>query len=139
MFWVLSLFFNVPVLIALLVLAAAAAGIYFTLGPAKLVQIALDARTWLVVGGVFVYLTLQDTAKTIEAQQQKIETAKIAETAGNDSQAVVTGVMEKQEEREVAEQELQAAIDKAAPGDEVDALMDEIARQQDAADAARRD
>lgn len=130
MFGFLSLFFNIPMLIAILALAAVAAGIYFTLGPVKLIQIALNWKTWLVVAGIFGGIALWHSAHTIKDQQTQIDTAAVIIDSGKDSQAVITTHVQKKEKRQVQQNTEQAVIDQAPVGEELDALMDEIAREQ---------
>lgn len=131
MYSLLWLFLNWKVLVAIFGAALAAAGVYFVKGPKRLMEIVLDARTWVIVGGILLYLTLLNSAETIREQTLQIETQKIAETAGEDSEAVVENVRKEEEERQVQEEREQAAIDNAEPGDELDALLDEIYREHD--------
>ncbi|SRR6266567_1409664 len=130
MFGFLSLFFNIPMLIAVLALAAVAAGIYFTLGPVKLIQIALNWKTWLVVAAIFGGIALWHSSTKIAEQQTQIDTAAVIIDSGKDSQAVITTHVQKKEKRQVQQNTEQAVIDQAPVGEELDALMDEIAREQ---------
>jgi len=131
MIWsILSLFINIPMLLVILGIAAIAAIIYFTLGPVRLIALALDWRIWIAVAAVVVLVALYNSSKTIEAQQQEIATAVVVEQASTDTATVVTRVIRKKQTRQVQAAQEQAVIDAAPVGEELDDLMDEIAREQ---------
>lgn len=128
----LTMFINVPMLILALTLLGIGAAIYFTLGPIKLLSIVLDARTWILVGGLVVGVTFWQSAHTIQQQKEEIASVETEQKAGKDSQAVVTNLIKKTQHRQTQAAIHQAIIDAAKPGDELDALLDEIQNEQTA-------
>jgi len=127
----LGMFLNLPMLIFVIVLAAIATAIWFTptLGPAYLLSLATDARVWigiaLVVGGI----VLWHSSQTIQKQQQVIAVQQQNTQASTDTQAVITDDVKKKQTRVVQQQNEQHAIDTAPVGDQEDALLDVIARE----------
>jgi len=132
----LSIFVNWYILGLVIALAAVAALIYFTQGPATLVKVALDARTWMGVGVAVAFLTLYSSSQTIQRQQTEIATTTTDKTAGDNSQAVVTDVVVKKQGRQKQAEAQQTVIEQAKPGDAVDDLMDEFAQED--AEAAKK-
>lgn len=129
-FGILSLFFNIPMLLVVLGIIAVVVIIYFTLGPVTLVKIVLDWRVWVIVGGIVLLVALWHSSTKIEAQKVQIDTAAVVQDASTDTLAVVTHITKQKQVRKVSEDHAQAVIDSAKHGDELDALMDEIAREQ---------
>lgn len=127
-------FFSWPVLLAIAVMIAIAVVIAIApppLGPARLLQIGLDSRTWIIIAAVLFGISYYHNAQVVQQQQVQIKTDQQDKTAGGDSAAVVTDVVNKKQKRTVQTQQQQTAITAAPEGDKVDALMDEIAKEND--------
>jgi hypothetical protein len=131
---VILAFFSWPVLLCIAVLVAIAVLIAVApppLGPARLLQIALDSRTWIIIAGLLFGISYYHNAQVIQKQATQINTDEQASTAGGDSAAVVTDDVKKKQKRTVQTQQQQATITAAPEGDKVDALMDEIAKENE--------
>lgn len=129
---VILAFFSWPVLIAIAVFIAIAVVIAIApppLGPARLLQIAMDGRTWILVAVVLFGISYYHNAQVVQQQAQQINTDQQVQTAGGDSAAVVTDDVAKKAKRTTQAQQQQTAITAAPEGDKVDALMDEIDKE----------
>jgi hypothetical protein len=127
---ILFLFANWYMLAFAVVLLAIAAALYFTVGPVKLLQIVLDARTWMVILAVAAGITLYSSSQTIKQQDQKIQNQNTQNTSSGDGNKVVNHEADTKA-KHVTQTEKQGAIIAAAPqGTKEDALMDEIAAEQ---------
>lgn len=127
----LGMFFNWPMLIFALVLAAGAAAIWFTptLGPTYLLGLVTDARVWIACAVVVAGIVLWHNSETIQKQDAVIAVQQQNTTASKDTQAVVTDVVSKKQKRVVQQQSEQKAIDAATQGDQMDALLDVLAKE----------
>lgn len=131
MFALLGLFLNWPMAIFALVLLAIAAAIWFTptLGPTYLLTVVTDARAWIACGAIVGLIVLWHSSQTIQKQQQQINTQAVVTKSSTDSKAVVTDIVKKKQSRVVQQQNEQNAISTAPTGDQTDALMDVIAKE----------
>lgn len=142
----LGLLFNPGALIAYAGLALAAVGIYFTLGPARLLKVALDIRTWFALVLVLAVLAFAHSEKRADALEAQIAAAAAQGQADRDAGAVIDTRRRQQDDRRQQTQRIDDAIQAAPPGGAQDAALDAIAAErpayhglQDEEDPARAD
>ena len=142
----LGLLFNPGALIAYAGLALVAVGIYSALGPACLLKIATDIRTWFALALVLAVLAFAHAEKRNNALEAQIATAVAQGQADRDAGAVTETRRRQQEGRRQQTQRIDDAIQAAPPGEAQDAALDAIAAErpdyhglQDEEDPARAD
>lgn len=142
----LGLLINPNALLAYLGLAVVAAGIYFTLGPARLLKIATDIRTWFVLALVLAVLAFAHSERRNDDLEAQIAAAAAQAQADRDAGAVTDTRQRQQEGRREQTNRIDAAIQAAPAGGAEDAALDAIAAErpdhhglQDEEDPARAD
>ena len=124
----LGLLLNPNGLLAYAGLALLAVVIYFTLGPARLLKIALDIRTWFALAlalAVLAFAHSERLANDLEAQ-----IAAAAAQGQADRDAVIETRRRQQEDRHQQAQRIDDAIQAAPPGEAQDAALDAIAAER---------
>ena len=125
-------FFSWPMLIFFAVVIVAAVVIAIApppFGPARLLSIAMDSRTWIILAAIGFGISYYHNAQVVQQQQTQIATDQVQSKASDDSAAVVTDNVGKKQKRVVQQQDEQDAINKASDGDKTDALLDVIAKE----------
>lgn len=142
----LGLLFNPGALIAFAGLALVSAGIYFTLGRARLLKIATDIRTWFALALVLAVLAFAHAEKRNNALEAQIAAAVAQGQADRDAGGVTETRQRQQEDRREQTQRIDDAIQAAPAGEAQDAALDAIAAErpdyhglQDEEDPARVD
>lgn len=142
----LGLLLNPGALIAYAGLALAAVGIYFTLGPGRLLKIALDLRTWFALALILAVLAFAHAEKRNNDLEAQIAAAAAQGQADRDAGAVIDTRRQQQEGRRQQTQRIDDAIQAAPQGEAQDAALDAIAAErpayhglQDEEDPARAD
>lgn len=111
-----------------------AVGLYFVIGPVKLLKLALDLRTWAVIGGVLAVIAYAHLEKQNADLTTKVENAQQQTVASDDGQKTTQLRVTQQAKRAGQSQRLHAVITKPRPksdaGDAEDAVMDQIARER---------
>lgn len=115
---------------ALAALALIAVGLYFTIGPVKLLGIVMDIRTWAVIAGVLAVLAFAHQEQQNAEIKTKLENAQQQSTATTDGAATTTLRTTQQAARTAQTGRIQKAISAAKPGDEEDAALDAIASER---------
>lgn len=123
------LFFNPWALGAVAVIALIAVAIWFIpgLGPAKLLKIALDLRTWAVLAGILAVLGFAHQEKRYNEMKDQIAGMAQQHTADVDAVKTTEFRAEQKEKRTGEGRRIQSAIDRAKPGSAYDDVMDAIA------------
>ncbi|MFN3836836.1 MAG: hypothetical protein ACK4MI_03895 [Brevundimonas sp.] len=142
----LGLLFNPGALLAYAALGLVAVGIYFALGPARLLKIAMDLRTWFAIGAVLAVLAFAHQEKRNNDLEAQIAAAAAQGQADRDAGAVTETRLRQQDDRRQQTQRIDDAIQAAPPGEAQDAALDAIAAErpayhglQDEEDPARAD
>lgn len=126
---------NPAVLGVVLAVIALLTGLWFLGGPVMFYKFVSNTKTWLVVAviaGIFGYSHMQ--TKLAKAEQ-KIEQAASHDRAKGDSNDVVLDNKVQKGKRAAQKARHQEVIHNADPGEEIDDLLDEIARDQGVPDA----
>jgi hypothetical protein len=126
----LGLIFNLNSLIAIAVMAGIAALIYVTLGPVRLMKIAADVRTWLVIFAVLAVMAFAHSEKRNDELEAKIDAAAQQQTADEDAQDSLERRATQRETRRRQDDRIRDAIGQAPPGQRHDAALDQIAAEQ---------
>ncbi|WP_312084707.1 hypothetical protein [Brevundimonas sp.] len=126
----LGLLFNPGALIAYAGLALVAVGIYFALGPARLLKIATDIRTWFALALILAVLAFAHSEKRADALEAQIAVAAAQGKADRDAGAVTETRRQQQEGRRQQTQRIDDAIQAAPPGEAQDAALDAIAAER---------
>lgn len=124
------LFFNLPMLIAVLCVLAAAAAVFFIEGLPALIADLLNWRIWVGVAAFLGLVAFINAGETIKKDQQQNAIAKSTVTAQVNTQAVITDVTKKKNAAVVVQKHLQDVINTAPVGDEDDAAWDAIGKDE---------
>lgn len=130
---VLGVLFNPWTALLVLALAAISAAIYyipFLGGPVKLLQFWADPSTWIGIGGALALIYVANATHVIQQQQQQIGQQQGVISAQGDSADAVAGNQKKKQSAASSQQRIQNAITQAPTGDEEDAVLDQIAKEQ---------
>lgn len=113
-------------------LAVAAVAIWFIpgLGPAKLLKIAVDIRTWFVIALVLALLAFVHAEQRTDKLEKQIASATQQKVADTGAQQTVQLRTTQQTKRQAQATRLQASIQRAPPGQAQDAVLDAIAAEQ---------
>lgn len=142
---ILSVLFNFWTLALFLGLLAAAALIYFIPppwgGPVKLLSLVLNPGVWMGIAAALAFIYIGNSTKVIQQQKQEIHQSVVQTKTATDGTAVLTDNATQKQEAAKVSTRLRHAIDTAKPGDEEDALLDQIATEQcsDPANSTRAD
>jgi hypothetical protein len=119
---------------ALAAIVVVTVALYFLIGPVKLLKLALDLRTWAVIGGVLAVIAYAHLEKQNADLTTKVENAQQQTVASDDGQKTTQLRVDQQAKRAGQSQRLHAVITKPRPktdvGDAEDAVMDQIARER---------
>lgn len=126
----LGLIFNLNSLIAIAAMVGVALLIYTVFGPARLLKIAADVRTWLLIVVVLAVVAFAHSEKRADDLEAKLDTAIEQATADEDAQASLERRAAQRERRRVQDDRIGEAIDRAPPGQRLDAALDAIAAEQ---------
>lgn len=132
--FLIPLLFNVPMLIGVGLVALAAVAIGLIEGWPRLILDALNWRYWVGIAAFLGIIAFVNAGQTINQLKQENVVVKEDNTAKGDSLAVITDLGKKKDGRHKQADQMQNAINQAPVGDQVDALMDEIAREQSPSD-----
>jgi hypothetical protein len=116
-------------------LAVIAVGLYFTIGPVKLLALVMDIRVWFAIAGVLAVLAFAHQEQQNADIKTKLENAQQQSTATTDGAAATTLRTTQQAARTAQTGRIQKAIAAAKPGDEEDAALDAIAAERGQAPA----
>lgn len=130
MLGIFGLFINFWSLAYAIGLLLVAVGIYFTLGPVKLAQLALDARVWMVVIIGLIGITLWHDSVVKAENAATIKNQIIDKKTGDDGKAVIIDDGKRAQQRGGQAVRIQHAIDTAKPDDAFDSFMDQVGREQ---------
>lgn len=125
---------NPAVLIVAGVVVATLVGLWFLGGPVLFYKVLTNTKVWLGVAVIAVVLAFSNLTKQVEQAKAAAEAAKSHQQAQTDSDDVVQDNVKKKRARQAQTHRLQEAIDHAKPGDELDSLLDQIAREGGAVD-----
>lgn len=117
-------------LYGVLALAVIAAGIYFTAGPAALLKIATDIRTWFAIAAVLAVLAFAHQEQANADLKQQIATAAQQTTATTDGAKTTQLRVDQQTKRASQSQRIHQVIAQAPPEQAEDAVLDQIARER---------
>ena len=126
----LGLLFNPNALLAYLGLAVVGVGIYFTLGPARLIKIAADIRVWFALALILAVLAFAHAEKRNNQLEAQIAQAAAQAQADGDAGAVTDTRQRQQEGRREQTNRIDAAIQAAPAGEAQDAALDAIAAER---------
>lgn len=110
-------------------------------GTARLLKFWMTPSVWIGIAGALALIYVGNATTVIEKQKQEIHQDAVQGTATNDGAAVLTDNLELKKGDAPVKARLRHAIATAKPGDEEDAFLDQIAREQcsDPANHARAD
>lgn len=111
------------------VLALAAYG--YLRGWPALGKLLADGRTWMVAIAAVVLIGSANLDHKVDALQEQVQTEQIEKDAYVDASEVLVERNVKQRARAAETQRIQEALTQANPGEEVDAVMDAIAAEQE--------
>jgi hypothetical protein len=128
------LLFNPWSLGVLGVVAVIGVGLYFTIGPVKLLKLAFDLRTWAVIAGITAVVAYAHLEQQNEALQAKVQTQQQQTVATDDGTKVTQLRVQQQTKRTGQSQRIHRSISQPRPetdaGDAEDAVLDQIARER---------
>lgn len=126
----LHMLLNPMTLVGVLAIAVLAAGVYFTAGPVKLLQIAVDIRTWFAIAAVLAVLAFAHQEQVTADLSAKLTQQTQQTTATTDGAKTTQLRVDQKTHRAVQGNRIQQAITTAKPGGAEDAVMDAIAVEQ---------
>lgn len=126
----LALLLNPAALWAIAAVCGATALAWFTLGPAFVIQIASDIRTWFFLGLVLAVLAFAHSEKRADALEAQIAGAARQAQADADAQASQARRATQREVRRVEADRISEWIDQAPAGEKHDAALDAIAAER---------
>ena len=116
-------------LIALVAVVAAAVAYGYFAGWPKLAKIALDFRTWVVVAAAVFLIGSANLNQKVEHLQEQVKVEQVEADAFVDANDVLVGRMDNIRTRAAERQRITEAQHQAPPGEEVDAVLDAIAAE----------
>jgi hypothetical protein len=125
-----TLIFNPASLIVYGLVALALAGVWFGLGPARFWAIVKNWKTWAVILVVSAVVSYADMSKQVDDLKEDVAVVEHHDDAKQDVIDVLENDSRRQTRRQTDHTRQQEAIADAPQGQELDALLDEIARQQ---------
>ncbi len=124
-------------LIAMVVLAVLLAGFAYFRGIPALIKLVTD---WRAIAGALALLALVGSAnldRKVDDLQEQVKTEQIETNAYVDAADVLTERAQQTRVRAGETRRIQEALTQATPGEEVDAVMDQIAAEQERSRSAR--
>ena len=126
----LALLFNPASLWTIAAICGAVALAWFTIGPAFVIKIASDIRTWFVLGLVLAVMAFAHGEKRNQALEAKLDTAIAQATADDDAQKSQERRSRQRETRRVENDRITDRIEQAPEGHKHDAALDGIAAER---------
>lgn len=126
----LALVLNPASLWTIAALCGAAALAWFTLGPAVVIKIASDLRTWFILALVLAVMAFAHAEKRNQALEDKLDTALAQATADTDAQKSQERRARQRETRRQQDDRITARIEQAPAGQKHDAALDGIAAER---------
>ncbi|UTC29893.1 putative inner membrane spanin component [Bajunvirus bajun] len=125
-----TLLFNPASLIVYALVAAAFVAVWFILGPVRFWLIAKNWKTWALILGACAIVSYSNMAARVDKAEDKVEQVEIIDEAKDDNAVITANRNTQRQTRNTERARQQEAITNAAPGQELDDLLDEIARQE---------
>lgn len=116
-------------IIFLVALVVAAAGYAYWKGPAGLLKLALDLRTWVAIVAAVVLIGSANLNQKVEDLQEEVKVEQVEADAYADAADVLSERHVNIRTRAAEGERITTAIITAPPGEEVDAVMDAIAAE----------
>lgn len=118
-------------IIAVLVAVAGVVALGFLRGWPAVLKLLADGRTWMVAIAAILVIGSANLDRKVDALQEQVQTEQIEKDAYVDASEVLVERNVKQRVRAGETRRIQEALTQANPGEEVDAVMDAIAAEQE--------
>ena len=125
-----KLLFNPTALLVWLAFAGLMAAVWFMFGPVRFWEMLRSWKTWAIVAAVAFGLSYASLDRKVEDLTEQVETQQHHSDAKDDVIDVLDNRARRADRARENQSRQQEAIADAEPGQELDALLDEIARQQ---------
>lgn len=126
----LALLLNPASLWTIAALCGLTALAWFTVGPAQVIKIASDIRTWFALALVLAIMAFAHAEKRSQALEDRLDAAIAQATADRDAQASLERRAEQRESRRRQDDRITERIDQAPAGQKHDAALDGIAAER---------
>lgn len=126
----LALLLNPASLWTVAAVCGAAALAWFTVGPALVIKVASDIRTWFILALVLALMAFAHAEKRNQALEEKLDTAIAQAKADTDAQKSQERRARQRETRRQQTDRIAERIEQAPPGQKHDAALDGIAAER---------
>lgn len=126
----LALLFNPASLITVAAIVALGALLWITAGPAFVLKIATDIRTWFILGLILAVMAFAHSEKRANALEEQIAGAARQQQADEDAQESQARRSRQRETRRIENDRITERIEQAPQGQKHDAALDGIAAER---------